>query len=340
MNQHARITSTDELKRFRVALVQFVEEGEAGLMDILSEINRVRSFIEHESLERWRTEAKRRERAVAQARDELSRAEFAQRRTIEARRDLERARRQFEEAKAKLDIIRRWRDTLSREIEPRLGAVRNLSDTFARIAPDAIAGVDRVLNQIDAYLSVTPPVSATKSHDDADAEVSVARPIDAASSTESSDADVDTVLRGRGVPADSRRSLTGIDFDAWSSEPDQADQPDPIQLPEGVTPVSPPDESIVVVHPNAFRIPQVVFERASNADASDSGWTVSPLAPPETQTLYGRTTIGELRRRFPEWMLILSAPPGSLVVIANGSVERFEPAPKGVAHGRDGAPNS
>ncbi len=153
-NTQIRVTSLDELKRFRASLVQFAESGRNAVGIILSDLQRTRAWVEQDRLPFWLAEVRRRHKAMVAARDELHRKELSKKRCTEEIRAVERAKVRLREAEEKLQVVKRWASVIGREIDSRLGLIQQLDTLFDQEARKALSRVDGTVAAVESYLAV------------------------------------------------------------------------------------------------------------------------------------------------------------------------------------------
>lgn len=177
MAQRARVTSVDEIRRFRVALGSFVEDCQGALISIRAEISRTQNWIERDQLPYWKQMVKKCTKDLGQARNDLNRKEMTSNRTVDEQRAVERAKRRLEEAQMKLQVVKKWSKMLPNELDRLVGGVRSLSSTVDREGPAAVDRLGEFLQSIESYLALSMPTSesrraATSTADSTETEMS------------------------------------------------------------------------------------------------------------------------------------------------------------------------
>ncbi len=159
MAQRARVTSLDEIRRFRIAMSGFVEDCQGALMSIRSEISRTQNWVERDQLPYWKNMVKKCTKDLGQARNDLNRKEMTSNRTIDEQRAVERAKRRLEEAQRKLVVVKKWAKMLPNELDRLIGGVRTLSATVDREGPNAELRLGEFLKSLEHYLALQAPTS-------------------------------------------------------------------------------------------------------------------------------------------------------------------------------------
>jgi hypothetical protein len=129
------------------------------------EIRRFTNWLEREQVEYWKQQLKLAREELAEARNALFRKSIGAKpgetpRATEEKVAVQKAERRVEEAERKLRIIQKWCKELEREILLYEGRARQLGNFVESDAKSAIAQLERMLDALDAYLRVAPPVSA------------------------------------------------------------------------------------------------------------------------------------------------------------------------------------
>lgn len=162
MAKRARVNSIDELRRFRVGLCEFIDDCRTALVLIRSDIGRTQSWVEREQLLYWEGMVKRRTKELSQARNDLNRKELTSDRTLDERRALERAKRQLEESRQKVRVVRRWVKLLPNELDRLIGSIQHLSHSIDRDGPQAVSSLDEIVKSLESYLALQAPSLAPK----------------------------------------------------------------------------------------------------------------------------------------------------------------------------------
>ena len=195
MNQRARVTSIDALRRFKAAFVDFGDEVQAALQSINADINRTLHWVQYEQLGYWKAQFRQREKDLAQARLDLQRKEMGPGRCVDERRAVERAKQRLEEARRKVEVTQRWAQMLPRELELHTGPITQLNTALAQHVPAALGRIDAAADALDKYLALHAPSTSGASSGGGDVTgASMARPTPGE----------DLVDEDRGQPEDDR----------------------------------------------------------------------------------------------------------------------------------------
>ena len=190
MAKQARLTSVDELRRFKANWSNFVDEARSALMMIRSDISRTQSWVENDRLPYWERMVKRRTKELAQAKNNLNRKEMTSNRIIDEKRAVERAKRQLAEAQHKLRIVKQWAAKLSSELDRLTGGVKHVTRTIDQIGPDATASLEQIIQSVKSYLALQLPTTDAKAllSDDSENDERVGDEVDKNATTPDSEA--------------------------------------------------------------------------------------------------------------------------------------------------------
>ena len=160
MRQSADVRSIDALKHAKAALAEFREIAGVALSEAQSEIQRTLWWLQHDQTTHWQHEVKRRSEKVAQAKNDLYRAELAamdsQVSCIEQRKLLQRAEHQLDEARQKLQTLKHWIRILEREMLLFRGQCQPLAQAIDNELPTGEAKLEQMLDRLEAYVRLTP----------------------------------------------------------------------------------------------------------------------------------------------------------------------------------------
>ena len=165
MGQSAKVTSVEALRDFREVLFKFCERARDGLCATQMDSRRVVDRLTYELPNYWKQQVHERQEDVAQAQAEwhrvkLMRAQDYKVDEVGPKKALELAKARLEEAEEKVEKVQHWGRVAQRALEEYLGRVVALSDLVEGDPPPSVVFLDRVVDSLDAYLKVAPPVGA------------------------------------------------------------------------------------------------------------------------------------------------------------------------------------
>lgn len=149
MSDQARITSIEALEAFRADLLQYIRHAGSALEDMVGEVRRTRSWLDHDRVRYWATELKQRQKRLEQAEQELYSASLTNRDGAHAQLKLavQRAERQVTDAEERIRVLKRWRLQFDQRAEP---LVRQLDRMFAQLGHQLPKGVHSLGESIKA----------------------------------------------------------------------------------------------------------------------------------------------------------------------------------------------
>lgn len=164
MRKAARVTSIDALKDFRRVLAEFTTLATTALGEAHAYVRRTTSWVEHEQPSYWKNERRRRQARLAEARNELYRAQVeaadAQVSASLQRRAVERTQAAVDEAETKLRNTKRWSRLLDRETILYKGECQKLARTLDAEMPQAMARLDKMVESLERYVKLAVPTLA------------------------------------------------------------------------------------------------------------------------------------------------------------------------------------
>ncbi|HEX8342993.1 MAG TPA: hypothetical protein VF624_18975 [Tepidisphaeraceae bacterium] len=169
MSERANISDLDSIRQFRAALVKFTETANTGVTDSDGEIVSKISWLDSEQTPYWIAQNRKWTEAVSKAIDAVRQKRVFKdsfgrpQSTVDEEKHLRNCRLKLEEAEAKLAATRRAVTQLQREHLLYRGGVQRLMTMLASDMPGAIAMLDRVVAQIEAYAASGPTLVTSES---------------------------------------------------------------------------------------------------------------------------------------------------------------------------------
>jgi len=161
----ARVTSIAALREFRLALAKYRSEAAAALIEAESDIQRTLVWLRHDRLSYWQRELRKRQELLARAKSDMYRhivASDSPRASVDQKKGLEKAKRQLEEAEAKLTAIKRSIRLLDHELVLYRGEVQGLNGMIESDLVLAEARLDRMTKDLEAYAQLLAPDADSK----------------------------------------------------------------------------------------------------------------------------------------------------------------------------------
>jgi len=156
----ARITSIEALAAWKAAVCIFGDAGKDAICAVEMELRRAFDWLD-EQAKHWRSEVRRREEAVLQAKNELTRKKMLpiigkHPDTTEQEKALRKAQLRLAEAEEKIETCRRWAIELRRNADEYEGTARQLSGWLEGDLPRATATLEQRITALEQYASMNP----------------------------------------------------------------------------------------------------------------------------------------------------------------------------------------
>jgi hypothetical protein len=164
MSMGANVRSIDALKDFKVTLINFAEEARIALSSADMEIRQIRNWLTRDQLSYWQSQVKRCQERVSIARTELHRRQLSQANSdavsdTDQKEALRDAQRRLREAEEKVEKIKRWVPVLEHAISEYNSQSQPLGDRLAGSFVGSLGVLDRMINALDSYLAMAPPIA-------------------------------------------------------------------------------------------------------------------------------------------------------------------------------------
>ena len=156
----ANVHSLEAIQSVRGALVEFRDDLDQAISTIDVEMRRVLDWLEHDRPRYWK-------KAVREARDGVTEAQQALHRCLmypineerpsctEERADLKKAQTRLAYCDEKSERLRHWIREVRHELSEYQGRISQLKDVVEIDAPQAMAILDRLIERINEYHSIS-----------------------------------------------------------------------------------------------------------------------------------------------------------------------------------------
>jgi hypothetical protein len=324
MAEGARIHSIDVVRQFRAALIKYAETGNVALTSADGDIDRVMGWLERDQATYWAGQVRKRHEIVVRCEEAVRAkrlfkgADGTPQSAVDEMKALSVAKRRKEEAEVKVVAVKKAIMVLRKEAQLYKGRVMRLGTTMASDLPKAVHRLDRMMDDVDMYLSIQ---TTGKGIDLAKAAEAMA-----AGNAGSGPKSMLDKLKGRTPTAEQRQAAPFV-----SPAADHAvNQPWAVgtvadwqlkalaglsidrQLPE-------PDHRIVA-QVGVWQQPKLYLHRLDPTGEDDSGWYVGPAgdAEPAADAVYESMRIGAVLAARPDLADFLALPTGTLAVLDGG----------------------
>ncbi len=327
MAEGARIHSVDAIRAFRAALIKYAEGGNSALTSADSDIDRVMGWLERDQTTFWAGQVRKRHEFVIKCEDAVRQkrlfkgADGGVQSVVDEMKALTAAKRRKDEAEQKVLAVKKAVQVLRKEGQLYKGRVQKLGTTMTSDIPKAVHKLDRMCEQVEAYLQIQ---TTGKGLDLAKVAESMLSGL--ASSGPKSTLDK---LRDRVPTAEQRLAAIFV-----SPGPDHAvNQPWGVgvvadwQLKAlaglGVAPAVPDPDHRIVAHPDVWQQPKLFLARLDSTGDDDTGWYVGPAGDadppaPEAGVPYQAMRVGDVIAARRDLADFLSLPTGTLAILDAG----------------------
>lgn len=173
MSSGARVHDIDTIRLFRAALVKFTESSSVALTDAEGEILRKLTWLESEQDRFWQMQVRKWTEEVAKAKDavrqktifkdSLGRTQSA----VDEMKHLKKCQAALDTSEEKLKNTRRHARELQREHLLYRGGVQRFATILSADMPNAIAALDRIVGQLEAYTAAGPAMATSEAGSEA-----------------------------------------------------------------------------------------------------------------------------------------------------------------------------
>src|SRR5271157_2406594 len=120
MAERAYVSSVDALEAFRTNLVLYVSKARPTLEEVSADVLRMRVWLENEQRTHWENQVRRRTRELEEAQQELFSARISNlgEESAVAVMAYHRARRNLDDAHAKLRVLKQWNREFESRVQP------------------------------------------------------------------------------------------------------------------------------------------------------------------------------------------------------------------------------
>jgi hypothetical protein len=159
MAERAKITSVEALDRFRASLILYLSKARPTVEEVSAEVLRTRVWIEEEQRTYWQNQLRLRSRALEEAQQALFSAKISGLRDESAAEVMafQRAKRQVEEAQAKLLVTKLWARDFDNRVQPLLKQIEKLHSVLSNDMVNGAAYLAEAIKTLDAYAEIAQP---------------------------------------------------------------------------------------------------------------------------------------------------------------------------------------
>ena len=161
MPDRAHVTSVDALESFRSSLIVYLSKARPTLEEVSAEVQRTRGWLEGEQRTYWENEFRRRSRALEEAQAALFSSRISNLREVSAAEQMavRRAKRDLDEADAKLRVVKQWNRVFDNRVEPLVKQMEKLHTVLANDMVRAVTYLTQAIDTLHNYAGVIPPTA-------------------------------------------------------------------------------------------------------------------------------------------------------------------------------------
>ena len=162
MPERAHVTDVDALEAFRSSLIIYLSKAKPTLDEVSADVTRARGWLHDEQRSHWENELRRRTRALEEAQAALFSSRLSTFREASAAEQMavHRTKRAFDEAEAKLRIIKKWNRDFDNRVEPLLKQMEKLHTVLSHDMGQAIAFLTQAIDRLHAYAQIAVPTGS------------------------------------------------------------------------------------------------------------------------------------------------------------------------------------
>src|SRR5258705_8997946 len=161
----ARVDSIESLKHFRIALWKFAEAANVALADAEGEVQRMVMWLQGEQQQFWQNQIRKRHEIVTRCKDAVRQKKLFKdssgrpQSAVDEEKALAIAKKRLEDAEQKLINTKRHSAKLQREYHLYKGGVQRFQTAVSADIPTAVASLDKMVQSLEAYVSLTAGAS-------------------------------------------------------------------------------------------------------------------------------------------------------------------------------------
>ena len=157
----ARVQNIDVIRQFRASLIKFADAAKVALGDSESEVQRTAAWLASEQPRYWESQIRKRHEKVNQCKDAVRQKKLYKDSTgktqsaVDEEKQLRIAQARLAEAEQKLLNTKRHSGKMQKELHMYKGATQTFATNLGLDVPNAIAALDRMMQALDGYVSLT-----------------------------------------------------------------------------------------------------------------------------------------------------------------------------------------
>jgi len=156
MPQQAHVTSLESLEAFRSNLIVYLSQARPTLEEVSADAVRMHLWLENDQRSHWENEVKKRTKGLEQAQQSLfsARLGILRQETSAEQLAVHRAKRAFEDAEAKLRVVKKWDREYDGRVQPLLKQMEKLHSVLSNDMVKAVAYLTEAIKSLAAYAEI------------------------------------------------------------------------------------------------------------------------------------------------------------------------------------------
>jgi len=331
MNQFARIESVEVLRELRSALIIFSQKASMALEEAQADVQRAGMWLKQNQGRHWQGQVRLLTEKCAQAKLALESKQRYQEisssgkmSNVDEKQAFALAKQRLEQARQKLENVKRWTHIMEKEAFTYRGMAQGLSNALEIEIPNACALIDRMIESLEKYVQTGSTQDAAVRADAAAEESEFTRELwtkpDKLPDPKKASVSDYIALRKR-TPTLLHRKMTptGAVPEKWYLGEVIRAASGKIATAIKAGPSPAPLQGKVVFNRIEQVQSRIYLERIKTGMKSDSGWFIGTVG--EKITEYQALPLEQLLDFRPDLKDILSLPDGYLVVINGEDIE-------------------
>jgi hypothetical protein len=173
MSDQVSISSIDALEAFRADLIQYIAKARVALEDMEGDVRRTQTWLDTDRAQHWAGQVKLWVKKLDQAEQELYSANLTNPKASNAfqKMNVHKAKRNLEEAEAKLRLVKHWRQTFENRATPLLRQLDPMFFLVGQQLPKGVVSLGEAIKSLQAYAEKsTPPATQAPSSNETGGE--------------------------------------------------------------------------------------------------------------------------------------------------------------------------
>jgi len=164
MSQSAHVRSLDSVRQFAASVANFQEEARLCVSSLEMQLQKVLGWLERDRPAFWKREIEVCYRNISEARVRLHQCQMRRHgdfkpTCFEEKKDLEKAKKEFEFAQKQIPVVKHWNMAAHHEANEYRGRSSQMTQLIERDLPRLLALLHHAIDRLEAYGDVAGPVN-------------------------------------------------------------------------------------------------------------------------------------------------------------------------------------